>query len=380
MNNTPVLYGDRLALKILRRLEEGVHPEWEIGLYLTKQRFPHAPGVAGSLEYRSNRGVSTILAVVHAVIPDRRDAWRHTLDALNGYLARALAADYPIPATPPPAARALVEAAGQAPPPWVEELMQADIALAGLLGRRTAGLHHVLTAGSPDPEFAAQPLTLIGQRSLYQAMRGLTGRVVRSLRLQAVGLPDRERDAAAAVLAREEAILAGFRPVLDPRAAAAVIRCHGDFHLGQVLLTGDDVAFIDFEGEPARPLEERRLKRSPLHDVAGMLRSFHYAAETARLGEDGAGGRHDEQTVAAVEAWLCAWQFWASAAFVGAYLRELDGSPFLPTGAGLEMLLDAFLLDKAVYEVGYELNNRPHWVGVPLRGVLQLLEGAGPKS
>ena len=372
-----MVYGDRLILKLFRRLEEGVHPEWEIGRYLAEQRFPHAPAVAGSLEYRSDRGRHTTLAVVHAVVPDGWDAWQHTVDAAAGYLERALAAARPVPATPPPTASALVRAAGQAPPPWAEELIGADLALAGLLGRRTAELHQVLAADSADPEFAAQPVTPIGQRALYQGLRGLAGRVVRDLRRHASGLPAEERAAAAEVLAREEAILACYRPVLDPRTAAAVIRCHGDLHLGQVLLTGDDVAFVDFEGEPARPAEERRLKRSPLRDVAGMLRSFHYAAEAARSRDDGSGAYRDEQEAAIAEAWSRAWQFWVSVAFVGAYLRALDGAPFLPASPGLEMLLDAFLLDKAVYEVGYELDNRPDRVGVPLRGVLQLLEDAG---
>ncbi len=150
---------------------------------------------------------------------------------------------------------------------------------------------------------------------------------------------------------------------------------HGDYHLGQVLWTGNDFVIIDFEGEPGRPLGERRIKRSPLHDVAGMMRSFHYAAYAALLGAGGLRPDDEERLGGSAESWLRYWYGWVAAVFLRAYLQAADGAAFLPASRDdLDTLLDAFLLEKAVYELRYEVANRPDWVPIPLQGVRQLLE------
>jgi maltose alpha-D-glucosyltransferase/alpha-amylase len=152
------------------------------------------------------------------------------------------------------------------------------------------------------------------------------------------------------------------------------IRSHGDYHLGQVLHTGKDFVIIDFEGEPARPLGQRRIKRSPLRDVAGMIRSFHYAAFSALHAQVETGAITAEHRPR-FEAWARAWHLWVSGVFLQAYLEAASPGSFLPkTDSGLTVLLDAELLDKAMYELGYELNNRPDWVKIPIQGVLQQLE------
>jgi maltose alpha-D-glucosyltransferase/alpha-amylase len=151
-----------------------------------------------------------------------------------------------------------------------------------------------------------------------------------------------------------------------------LIRIHGDYHLGQVLYTGKDFIIIDFEGEPARPASERRLKRSALRDVAGMLRSFDYAANTALRSHDVATVRPEDRET--LLPWADIWGRWSSAIFLGGYLAQVEGEPFLPTGDDLAILLRAYLLDKAVYEIHYEMNNRPDWLPVPLKGVLDILE------
>jgi maltose alpha-D-glucosyltransferase/alpha-amylase len=172
------------------------------------------------------------------------------------------------------------------------------------------------------------------------------------------------------VLALEERIVHDFDALLEGDISALRQRIHGDYHLGQVLYTGDDFMIIDFEGEPARPLSERRQKGSPLQDVAGMLRSFHYAAYAAFFYATD----HPDRSPHAgdLEAWARYWHLWVSVAYLQTYLEVADGASFIPADRNeLKALLDSYLLSKAVYELGYELNNRPHWVAIPLQGILQ---------
>jgi len=171
----------------------------------------------------------------------------------------------------------------------------------------------------------------------------------------------------------EKSIIERFRSIRRQRISAARIRCHGDYHLGQVLYTGKDFVIIDFEGEPARPLSERRIKRSPLRDVAGMIRSFHYATHSAMLHQ--ASLARSPEDLLALEYWAQFWYIWVSSAFLKSYLNDVEQAQLLPIDPEqLKILLDACLLEKAVYEIGYELNNRPDWLKVPLQGILQLME------
>jgi maltose alpha-D-glucosyltransferase/alpha-amylase len=159
-------------------------------------------------------------------------------------------------------------------------------------------------------------------------------------------------------------------------------RNHGDYHLGQVLYTGNDFIIIDFEGEPARSLGERRIKRTPLRDVAAMIRSFHYAAYVALHGQSATPHRVEDLPV--LEKWAVCWYMWVTSVFLRSYMEIMMDSPILPeTRDGQRTLLEAYLLDKAVYEINYELNNRPDWIGLPIQGVLEVLgienESAGEK-
>jgi maltose alpha-D-glucosyltransferase / alpha-amylase len=164
-----------------------------------------------------------------------------------------------------------------------------------------------------------------------------------------------------------------YRMVIDHKIGGVRTRCHGDFHLGQVLHTGRDFSIIDFEGEPARPLGERRLKRSPLTDVAGMLRSFHYAAY-ATFFEAQRSGLIREEDAPSLDPWARFWNLWVSTYYLKGYLSEPGIDAILPDNQGdLEILLDAFVLEKAVYELGYEMNSRPEWVEIPLNGILQII-------
>jgi maltose alpha-D-glucosyltransferase/alpha-amylase len=189
-------------------------------------------------------------------------------------------------------------------------------------------------------------------------------------------LPAEAQDDARALLAAEQELLNRFKGVVGRKLSGSRIRCHGDYHLGQVLFTGKDFVIVDFEGEPARRLSERRIKRSPLRDVAGMIRSFDYASQTV-LGNQIAGILQKEE-LPAFQAWARFWSQWVSVQFLSAYLSKVEGASFATRNASeLALLLDVFLLEKAVYELAYELNNRPTWVRVPLAGVMQILGAKG---
>ncbi len=376
-SNTSVLYGDRAILKWYRRVEAGQHPDVEIGRFLTERAaFPHTPAVAAALEYRPPHGEPTTLGMLQQFVPNEGDAWTYTLDVLGHYCERALAAGPPDAALEREAP--MLALAGEPLPDAVYAEIGEYAQRAELLGRRTAELHRALASDARDPAFAPEPMTPHDQRSLYQSGRTLVRQALLSLRTRLRTLPDDAQASAAQVLGAEDDLLGRFRVVLAGKLSGMRIRTHGDYHLGQVLYTGKDFVIIDFEGEPARTLSERRLKRSALRDVAGMLRSFHYAAHTAVRDQVARGvvSEHPDAR-AALEARLEIWRRWVCAAFLRGYLVEANGAAFLPqTREDMQVLLDVFLLEKAVYELRYELNNRPDWVRIPLLGILELLARA----
>jgi maltose alpha-D-glucosyltransferase / alpha-amylase len=381
-SNTSVVFGDRLILKVFRRVEPGVNPDLEIGRFLTERKlFPHTPRVAGSLEIRrdlGNRGgegeETMTLAVLHGFVPNEGDAWGYTLDALGRFIERALVEESVRGQAVPPRA-SLLELAERELPAAAYEVLGTYLSSAQLLGERTAELHLALAAAPDDPDFAPEPFSLLYQRSLYQSMRTALGRTLQLLQQRLADFSPELRAEAERVLAAREPMNGRFAALLERKVTAERIRTHGDYHLGQVLYTGRDFVILDFEGEPARPLSERRLKRSPLRDVAGMLRSFHYAAHAALL-EEGKRGLAQAAAQPGLELALQSWERWASATFLRAYLERAraGAASFLPTAREeLELLLEVYLLEKAVYELAYELNNRPRWVRIPLAGIRQIL-------
>ncbi len=368
--NTSIAYGDRFVLKILRRVEEGVNLDLEIGRFLTERTtFAHSAPVAGFLEYRRNREEPITLAILHGFVPNQGDAWKYTLDALGHFYEAALARRVDLISEFMPQ-RPLLAMTGEEIPALAKEMIGPYLESARLLGRRTGELHLALASRPSDPDFAPEPFSTLYQRSIYQSMRILSARVFQVLRARMNRLPEDVRGQARRVLKYEAAVFRRFHAVLDRKITAMRIRTHGDYHLGQVLFTGKDFVIIDFEGEPARSLTERRLKRSPLRDVAGMLRSFHYAAHHAifaRLSRP--------EDLPAMEQWAKFWQLWVSTGFLRSYLEVAGQGEFLPRETEqIQVLLDAFCLDKAMYELGYELNNRPEWIKLPIQGILQLVQ------
>ncbi len=308
-SNTSVVFGDALIMKAFRRVEGGINPDVEIGRFLTARGFSRVPPLVAHAEYVSGEGPASSMLMLQQYIPNQGNAWESMLADGGG----------------------------------------ASIALASTIGRRTGELHAALASDPDDPAFAPEPLDHAALIALAQRMRAFGARQLKLLRDAA--LAPSVRALAQPVLEREEAILAGFETLAKVRDAGARIRCHGDYHLGQTLVSEGDVFVLDFEGEPARPLAERREKSSPLRDVAGMLRSFSYAAETA-------GHR-------------VRWEHAAADAFLGAYRAATSDAAFLPASReAFDVLLDAFVLDKTLYELAYELNNRPNWVHLPLAALL----------
>ncbi|HEX2229397.1 MAG TPA: putative maltokinase, partial [Candidatus Binatia bacterium] len=371
-SNTSIRYGDRLVLKLFRRLEAGINPDLEIGRFLTERTsFRHVPPVAGHMELRRGKRATVIIGILQGWVANEGDAWSYTLDQLKQYLENAQARRGE-DAELPPQDKHLLDLVDHDIPLLAQEIIGAYLPSAVLLGQRTAELHAALASESSDPDFAPESYTVHYRHSLYQSMRTLASKALALLRDRLGELPESARRDAAELLGMEQRLLGRFRAVLDRKVTAMRVRVHGDYHLGQVLYTGKDFVIIDFEGEPARPITERRLKRSPLKDVAGLLRSFSYAASFALRSD-----RFRPEDRPALEKWGHYWQTWVSVSFLKCYLATAAQAGFLPkTREEMKVLLDLFVLEKAIYELSYELNNRPDWVDVPLQGIREIMQAA----
>jgi maltose alpha-D-glucosyltransferase/alpha-amylase len=370
-SNTSINFGDRMLLKLFRKVEPGVNPDYEVGRYLTDQGFGHSPRVAGALEYLKPRREPITLAILHEFIHKESDAWELTMDALRDFFDRAVTSAAEVD---PPAitATSLLRLTEEEVPPLVNETIGAFAEAARMLGIRTAQMHSALAGGSDGSAFLPESYTPFYQRSLYQSMRNLATNSWALLDKYQKTHADAPTEAIM-VSKLEPKALERFHTIVNRPLASTLIRTHGDYHLGQLLYTGNDFLITDFEGEPARSLNERRLKRSPLRDVAGMLRSFDYAVHSALIERRDRG--LPEESAERTRAWGRFWQAWVSAIFLSSYLEEARRSGFLAAPSEeVETLLGIYMLEKAVYELGYELNNRPSWLVVPLQGILELLQ------
>jgi len=259
-------------------------------------------------------------------------------------------------------------------PALMAELLGTFENMVHLLGVRTAELHSALSSHPEVQEFSPDAFTDFYRHGLYHGMLGLMGRSLDSLRLRLKTLPESTRSAAEELLAHEADIRKGLLPLRDQRISGARIRIHGDYQLGNVLFTGNDVVVQNFDGPAGRPLSERRIKRSALRDVASMIRSLHYAAHAVSYGYVPGVVKGREQ-VARIDRWAENWHGWVSAMFLQAYLENSRGKDFLPrTENEIEILLRAHLIEKALLEIAYELEHRPDWVGIPVHGLSTLLK------
>jgi maltose alpha-D-glucosyltransferase/alpha-amylase len=355
-SNSSILFGGQYFLKIFRKLEEGINPDVEITRFLTERaKFPNVPAFAGMVEYRSGKS-QMVLALIQSAIPSEGDAWTLTLDAVGRYYERVLSRKADLNTNIATA--------------FIQELIGGIYPdHARLLGQRTGELHRALASDGEDPAFAPEPFNAMAQRSVVQSMRASLRRNFELLRKKLLDIPHAFRAEAEEILTTEQQILAQERRLLELRSGAHKIRIHGDYHLGQALYTGRDFYILDFEGEPARPLSERKLKRSALRDVAGMMRSFQYAAYSGLWQRT-----MRSEDVPFLEKWADLWYRDVSSTFLQSYLAATADTLFIPRDErDLRIALEAYLLDKAVYEIGYELNHRPNWVVIPIRGIKHLL-------
>ncbi|HEY3806998.1 MAG TPA: maltose alpha-D-glucosyltransferase [Kofleriaceae bacterium] len=373
-SNSGVVYGDRFMLKLFRVLEDGPNAEFEMARFLSSRepRFAYSPRLAGVLEYGPPNHDHATLGTLFEFVPNQGDAWHLAQDSLDRYYDHVLTGD---PANPPPLPTgSLVEQSREMPPRAVVDRIGAVLDRIRLLGVRTAELHIALASDPVDPLFAPEPYDIMHQQSIYGSAVAHAARAFDVLRRHRGELTPDVRARADEVIAREVELDRVLGRVTKRRIDVVRTRTHGDYHLGQVLWTGADFAIIDFEGEPGRPLSQRRFKRSPLRDVAGMIRSLQYASAAALQSSK---RRPDERPM--LETWGRDWSAWTSAQFLGGYLERARAGEarFVPkTDADVDLLLQFFLLEKCVYEIGYEINNRPDWVDIPLRGLIMLL---GPK-
>ncbi|MDR4493025.1 MAG: maltose alpha-D-glucosyltransferase [Nitrospirales bacterium] len=369
-SNTSLLFGDQYVLKLYRRAEVGVNPDLEISRFLTHAGFPHSAPLAGSIEYQRDNGDLLTFGILQQFVKNEGDAWKYTLDVLGQYYEEALTHPSQISRASIPTLSP-VFLVDQEIPHIAHEFIGPYLEEAKLLGLRTGELHAVLASNPEHPDFAPELFSEFYRRGLYQSMLGTANLALPLLRSHVKQLPDSTQPMAKQILEQESQLRKRFLAIRDRKIKGSRIRCHGDFHLGQVLYTGKDFVIIDFEGEPARPLNVRRLKESPLRDVAGMLRSFHYAAQASSIGLVPGVRPEDSATL---EPWAQYWQTWVSVSYLQAYLSVKDVRKILPISPeDIQILLNAYLLQKAIYELGYELNNRPDWVKIPLNGILQIL-------
>jgi maltose alpha-D-glucosyltransferase/alpha-amylase len=360
-SNSLAFVNEKYALKLFRRVEPGVNPEIEMGEFLTRHGFTRIPALFDALQYERPSKDSATLAVLQEAIKHQGSGWEFTVDELRRYYERVIARVHR------PTAPEGSEVDSDTPPPFFAALENWYLATAATLGRRTAELHLVLGNGI-EPMFAPEPLAGDSLRTTAERMAAHTEGVLDLLQSRLDRIPDAGKPQAEAVLQARSTLLATFDALRRLKGAGMRTRVHGDYHLGQVLRTDDDFVILDFEGEPGRTLDERRAKHSPLKDVAGMLRSFSYAAYAALF----AFTVYAPDDDAVLETWGETWQHWASQAFLASYRATLGSSTLVPAGADFDVLLHAMMLDKALYELGYELNNRPEWVRIPLAGILKL--------
>ncbi|PYJ21439.1 MAG: alpha-amylase, partial [Verrucomicrobia bacterium] len=361
-SNSSILFDNKFFLKLYRKVEDGLNPDVEINRFLTEQTdFPNVPPFVGAIEYRRPKAERAVVCLLQRAAANEGDVWTRTVDAVGRYYERVLErkADLQNESAPPGAV--LDELIGGVYPEKVK-----------LFGQRTGELHLALASCPDDLAFRPEPFNAMAQRSVYQTMRTSLRRTFTLLGRKLPDLSRAFRDEAKEVLAAEQEILAREKRLLDRRTNAAKIRIHGDYHLGQLLYTGKDFVILDFEGEPARALSERKLKRSALRDVAGMMRSFQYAAYSALWQP-----AMRKEDVPFLERWADLWYRQMSIVFLQSYLKTTTGAIFIPKNSeDLQIMLEAYLLDKAVYEIGYELNNRPSWVVIPIRGIKHILKSA----
>jgi maltose alpha-D-glucosyltransferase/alpha-amylase len=375
-NRAEAVFDDRLLLTLYRRLEIGPQADWEIGRHLGAVGFPNVRPIIGLLEYRPNVGEPLTLGTLHQLVPAQSDAWQYTLHALSRFCERALSATEPAPEVSGSTILAAFDAAATDPPPLAHDLIESNLEWARLLGQRTAELHIALANPADDSAFAPEPITPLYLRSVYQSLRNRAAQVWRRLtRRHRLLSPDVQADARA-VLDREAELHGRYRAIMSRRWTGLRIRVHGDLHLGQVLVTGNDVAFVHFGGDQPLSPSERRQKRSVMNDVAGLLRSVQRAVDTALVGTEVGTSIVRPEDQPSLAPWGRFWVAQVGGAILRGYFAAADGVAFVPAAREeRQALCEVFYLGQVVHELGLALSQRPEVLHAHLRGLLGMLGG-----
>lgn len=371
-SNSSLIYGQAFFIKLYRKLQEGIHPDIEIMQMLyDKAHFPHIPPYMGSLKWILPNTQPIAIAILEQVIPNEGTGWSLALDVLKKYYEQVLI----LKNSEEEFAKIKKEfnlKTFKSNNSLLMELIGGNyLELTRILGQRTAEMHLALAACTNDPNFIPVPNSILYQRSLHQEMRSLFRTILLLIEKNNTENSDnfiilRE------IMKNEKKILGFFQQIIYKKFDLLRIRIHGDFHLGQVLYTGKDFSIIDFEGEPLRSITYRRTKRFALRDVAGMMRSFHYAAHKVL--------RFDKilqsEGVQKFEPWADLWYEVTSSIFLQSYIQTITAAPSLlpKSSEDTDYLLKVFILEKAFYELAYELNTRPDWVIIPLKGIQSILQ------
>jgi len=360
---------DRFFLKVYRQLEDGVNHDLEMTRFLTRQGFVHIPPFLGDIEYRQEGFEPISIGMLQGFVQSEGDAWEFTSDEIGRYFDRVLSKK---DMHPPQLPGSVLDVEPEAIPDQIRDLMgSAYIEMVQLIGMRTAKMHLALSSGSSDdPAFAPEPFSELYQRSIYQSMRTSATRIFQSLEDCARDLPEELRSDLTSILASRMVILSLLQNITSRKIDTTRIRVHGDYRLEQLLYTGKDFYIFEFDSRPGYLLAESRVKRSPIRDVASMIISICFAASCAMLSH--ASTRPEDLKV--LKPWTRLWSRYASGIFVRAYMEAAGGADFVPRDRDeLKLLLEIFLLDRSIHELGGRLDTSGS-VEVPLLELRLLLD------
>jgi maltose alpha-D-glucosyltransferase/alpha-amylase len=376
-SHSNIMFGEQLLLKLFRRLDAGVNPDFEIGRFLTeKTSFAHVPRTLGTLEHHRRRSEPISLALLQSLVPNQGQGWEYILDVLGRYYEQVSSEEHRLERIET-AQGSLLALCDREPPADVFEVVGTALRSAAVLGTRTGEMHLALASDPADPAFAPEPLATAELAEIVAKLKDNARKALAALRTNRPGLAPHRRALAERALDLGPRLVDRLGALPAEGSNLIKIRIHGDYHLGQVLWAENDFVILDFEGEPGRTIAERRAKKSPLRDVAGMLRSFDYAAYSSLLTFT----QDDRENFERLEPWAQIWRTWTAAAFLREYCRAVTPAGLLPADLGTTgQLLDLFILEKTLFELQYELNYRPDWVTIPLLGILQLAREGGPTA
>jgi maltose alpha-D-glucosyltransferase/alpha-amylase len=368
--NTSIGFDNRLFLKIYRHVDRTINPDVEITMFLTRQvQFPQVPSLLGTIEWKVKKD-TMVLGMLQEQVGYHGNGRTYMLERLNNYLDRIQARTvYPV-----------MEKIGTLAKPVMFEVLPEDLQEfiggtvaegATLIGKRTGEMHLALASQPAIKDFAAEPFSLHYQRSLFSGMQTLVRSAFSAGKEQLSRLPEEIREEVISLLKRKEEVLKKLKRIYTAKIDVVKIRIHGNYDLKQVLFTGKDVAILDFHGDPTRSYSDRRLKRSPLRDVAGMIRSIHYVAYE--------GLQHNAKTapeeLTTLEPFADYWIHYVTSFFVRSWMDTVAGSSFIPPNeTDLRILLESYLLEKAIYSFQFELHKRPEWLAVPVNIIRSIID------